>query len=98
MNSNAKSFQVALKYFIYEMLTIPIAIIRIPFVGKSTLQKPSLMQKATIRFCLPMPIISTRGRRIGIRRNAFAEPLPMKNSKIQITKKIMIIDTNGFTS
>ena len=78
-------------YFRYEMLTIPRAIIKRPFVGKRTLHKPSLRQKATIRFCSPMPIIFTSGRSMGIRRNAFAEPIPMKNSNMHITTKIMII-------
>ena len=80
-------------YLMYDMLIMPIAIIRSAFVGKRTLQIPSLKQNATIRFCSPIPIILTRGRRIGIRRNALAEPLPMKNSKTQITKKMIIIAT-----
>ena len=79
-------------YLKYEILIIPRAIIRSPFVGNRTLQSPSLRQKATIKFCLPIESISTRGISIGIRRNALADPLPMKNSKIHITKKIIIIE------
>ena len=93
INSRTNNFQVALIYLIYDMFIIPRAIISRPFVGKSTLQNPSLMQKATIRFCLPIPTISTRGRRIGISRKALAEPLPIKNSKTHITRKMIIIDT-----
>ena len=84
-------------YFAKEMFIIPKATIKRAFVGKRTLHMPSLRQKATIRFCSPIPIILTRGRRIGIRRKAFADPLPIKNSKIQITKKIMIIAIYGLT-
>lgn len=84
-------------YLIYDIFIMPIAIIKRAFVGKSTLHIPSLKQNATIRFCSPIPIILTRGRRMGIRRNALADPLPMKNSKIHITRKIIIIAIYGLT-
>lgn len=79
-------------------MIIPRAIISIPLVGKRILQSPSLRQKATIRFCLPIFTISTKGKRIGISRKALAEPLPIKNSKIHITRKIIRIDKDGLTS
>ena len=80
-------------YLVKEMLIIPNATIKRAFVGKRTLHIPSLKQNATIRFCSPIPIMFTRGRRIGIRRKAFADPLPIKNSKMHITKKIITMAT-----
>jgi hypothetical protein len=86
---------VNLIYLEYGILRIPIAIIIIPEVGKSTLQKPSLKQNERTRLCLSIPIISTRGISKGISKNALAVPLPMKNSKIIISAKIISIETSG---
>ena len=94
-NSKTNNFHINRMYFEYGMLINPIAIIMIPLVGKRILQRPSLKQNASTRLCLSIASISTNGSKIGMSRNAFAVPLPMKNSKKQITKNIAIKDSYG---
>ena len=94
-NSSTNSFHINRIYFEYGMLISPIAIIIMPLVGNKTLQRPSLKQNASTRLCLSIASISTNGSKIGISKNAFAVPPPMKNSKTHMTKNIAVSDSYG---